>query len=107
MRKKPPNNYREMPEVRAAYEEGGKSIGRAIMWDLSKEEYFWKLIKGIGLWPRWYLTAFKGLYKDENPKEYKRANMYRFRAGKRKKEMLANEAEIREKADRAVREDLV
>ena len=100
MRKRPPYNYRELPEVREAYEEGGRSLGRAILWDPSKEEYFWNLLKGCDLWPRWYLAAFKGLYSDENPLERKRSikNRYQQKLAKRRK--LDTLEEIREQAAR-------
>lgn len=92
-RKRPPFNYRELPEVREAYEEGGRSFGRAIVHDPTKEEYFWKLLKGVGLWPRWYLDAFRGLYADEHPEEHRRAITKRYRNGKARKRRLRSEQE--------------
>ena len=67
-----PRNWRERPEVFEAYEEGGKSIGRAIHYDVSKENYFWRLLGPLKLWPRWYLLAFRTLWREENPTEAER-----------------------------------
>lgn len=86
-RKRPPRDYRERPEVREAYEEGGRSIGRSIVHDPTKEEYYWKILGPLKMWPRWYLDAFRGLYADENPKEHQRAIKKRYdqkRARKRR-----------------------
>lgn len=80
-----PRNYKEQPAVREAYEEGGRSIGRAILYQPDREAYFWNLLKGLDLWPRWYLLAFKGLYCEENPLEHRRAVKNRYRKGKRLK----------------------
>lgn len=59
-------------EVIPAYEEGGEAIGRALMYDNSKESYYWALVSGLGLWPRWYLSAFKTLYRERNKTEMER-----------------------------------
>ena len=64
-----PRNYKNDPDLRAAYEEGGRAIGRIIMHHPEREEYLWKLLKGVKLWPRWYLLGFKGLYSMEHPAE--------------------------------------
>lgn len=69
------------------------------MWDLSKEEYFWDLVKGIGLWPRWYLTAFKGFYGDENPKEQKAVKMKRYRRKLAKAKKRATLEGVRKRAN--------
>lgn len=74
-----------MPEVFEAYEEGGTSIGRAILHDRSREEYFWRILGGLKLWPRWYLMAFMTLYKEQNPKEAKAVKMRDYRRRKRKR----------------------
>ena len=92
-RKRPPFNYREIPEVREAYEEGGRSIGRAIVHDPTKEEYFWKLLGPVNLWPRWYLDAFRGLYADEHPAEHQRLIKRRYEQKKARERRLRSEQE--------------
>lgn len=82
-----PRNYKQNPELRAAYEEGGRAIGRMILYDPDREEYFWKLVKGLGLWPRWYLLGFKGLYCEENPVERQRVLDRRCRRKKRNRRL--------------------
>ena len=99
MRKRPPNGYREDLEFQAAYEEGGRSIGRAIMWDKSQEVYFWNLLKGIDLWPRWYLVAFKNVYSTENPTEYRRARARRYSKRLAKEKTRATLEGVRQKAN--------
>ena len=99
MGKRPPTGYRDDPELRAAFEEGGRAIGRAIMWNPEQEDYFWKTLKGIGLWPRWYLTAFKNLYADENPRELRRSVKNRYRRKLAKRKARANLEEVRRKAN--------
>lgn len=54
------------------------------MYDPDREEYFWKLLRGLKLWPRWYLLGFKGLYGEENPLERQRVIQARMRRKKRK-----------------------
>lgn len=83
-----PRNFREQPAVREAYDEGGRSIGRAILHNPEQEEYFWSLLKGLDLWPRWYLSAFKKLYCDENPREHRASIKNRYQRKKRRKERL-------------------
>ena len=78
-----PLDYKQDPELRAAYEEGGRAIGRMIMHDPDREQYFWKLMGPLKLWPRWYLLGFKGLYSEENPMEAKRVIKRRYRRKKR------------------------
>lgn len=79
-----PLDYKQDPELRAAYEEGGRAIGRMIMHDPDREEYFWKLMGPLKLWPRWYLLGFKGLYSEENPLERQRVIKRRCRRKKRR-----------------------
>ena len=78
-----PLDYKQDPELRAAYEEGGRAIGRMIMHYPDREEYFWKLMRPLKLWPRWYLLGFKGLYSEENPLERQRVIEGRYRRKKR------------------------
>lgn len=86
--KRPPNGYKSDPVVREAYEEGGRAIGRMILHYPDREEYFWKLMSPLKLWPRWYLLAFKGLYSEENPLERKRVIKRRYERKKRKHDRL-------------------
>ena len=88
MMKGVPRNYKTDPDLRAAYEEGGRAIGRMIMHDPDREEYFWKLLKPLKLWPRWYLLGFKGLYAEENPLESRRVIDARMRRKKRQKRLM-------------------
>ena len=63
-----------------AYEEGGEAIGRAIMYDPGKEPYYWSLVGGTGIWPRWYLKCFATLYRQAHRREYegwKKSRQYR------------------------------
>jgi len=55
---------------REAYEQGGKAIGRLMLWSPEKEPELWKLVSGTRIWPRWYLSAFRTHYIAENPTEY-------------------------------------
>ena len=64
-----PKDWRQHEELFEAYEEGGKSIGRAIAYDTSKEAYFWKLLGPLKLWPRWYLLTFRTIWRERNPRE--------------------------------------
>ena len=57
-------------EVVPAYEEGGRAIGRAIMYDPAAEDQIWGFIVGTSIWPKWYLKCFATLYREENVKEY-------------------------------------
>ena len=65
-----PRDWKTRPEFMEAYEECGRSIGKSIMHDAEKEAYFWEMLGGLKLWPRWYLFAFRAMYRLENPREY-------------------------------------
>ena len=84
--KRLPRNWRTDQDLIDAYEEGGISIGRAIMYDADKEPYFWSLVGPLKLWPRWYLAGFRALYRDRNPTELRRMKRRLERAAKRKRE---------------------
>jgi hypothetical protein len=84
MMKGVPRNYKTDPDLRAAYEEGGRAIGRMILHDPDREEYLWKLLGSLKLWPRWYLLGFKGLYCEENPAERRRVIERRYNRKKRR-----------------------
>lgn len=79
-----PRNWRQHEDLFEAYEEGGKSIGRAIAYDVSKEGYFWKLLGPLKLWPRWYLLTFRTIWRERNMKEAMRIK--RRAMAKRKRE---------------------
>ena len=53
-------------------------MGRAIMYDNSKEAMFWDILGPLELWPRWYLFAFATLYREANVAEYNRAKANRW-----------------------------
>ena len=81
-----PRNWREDARFMEAYEDVGRSIGRSIMYDESMEDYYWKLLKPIENWPRWYLFRFKVLYGKENPVEYWKVRERRYARRKQKGE---------------------
>ena len=87
---KRPKNWRE--EVTPVYLEEGQAIGRMIMHDRDKEPYFWQLIGGTGLWPRWYLMAFATLYRQSHMTEYNTLKS-RWNRGKAKKKAMKEEQE--------------
>jgi hypothetical protein len=71
MERRPPG-WTNDANVRLAYEEGGRGIGKALLWNPSQEPEIWNLIDGTDLWPRWYLSAFRSMYIAENRLEYRR-----------------------------------
>lgn len=85
-------------QARTAYLEGGRAIGRQILYDPLAESRVWKLVGGLKLWPRWYLKAFARLYAEENPSEYERIRKKRYRQHKTKESNLAKLSETREQA---------
>ncbi len=85
MRKKVLENYSQDQDLIAAYEEGGKAIGRLLTHDPTQEEYLWKLLGGVKLWPRWYLEGFRLLYRDEHPREHRNAVVRRYRHRRKKR----------------------
>ena len=88
---------RQREEAREAYEEGGRAMGRQIMYDPSAEARLWKMLSGLGLWPRWYLKAFAALYREENPTEYERVRKRRYRSRKRKEARPGEMKKLRDK----------
>lgn len=68
--KRRPRGWKKDPKVYEAYEEGGRAIGKTLLWSKGREPMIWSLIAGTSIWPRWYLSAFRTLYIRENPKEY-------------------------------------
>jgi hypothetical protein len=78
MGRKDPRNYKQDQDLIAAYEEGGRAIGKMILHTPDREEYLWKLLKGVKLWPKWYLYGFRCLYRDENPVEARRVIARRY-----------------------------
>ena len=63
------------------------------------EEYFWGLVKKLDLWPRWYLTAFKNLYADENVTEYRRVRKKRYQRKLAKAKTRATLEGVRQQAN--------
>lgn len=93
---KKPRGWKSDPKLREAYEEGGRGVGRQLLHDKSMEPKLWALLSGTGVWPRWYLSAFRSLYIKENPKEYRNWRRRRERARGRAKKyatMLGNPLE--------------
>ena len=52
------------------YREGGEAIGRLLNYHPEEEPRIWLLVAGTGIWPRWYLMAFRSIWRLENPKEF-------------------------------------
>ena len=52
------------------YREGGEAIGRLLNYHPEEEPRIWSLVAGTNIWPRWYLTAFKSIWRMENPREF-------------------------------------
>ncbi len=80
-----PRGWKSDPRVRDAYEEGGRGVGRQLLHDKSKEPQIWKLLGGTGVWPRWYLSAFRTMYIKENPREYRNWRARRERQREKRK----------------------
>ena len=74
---KKPRGWTKNKAMWAAYEEGGRAIGKRLLWDKSAEPKIWSLIAGTDIWPRWYLMAFRYCYIQENPLENMRWKNYR------------------------------
>ena len=77
-------SQRQKDQAREAYLEGGRAIGRQLIYNPNAESGLWKLVGSLKLWPRWYLQAFARLWAEENPTEYERVRKRRYRKGKRK-----------------------
>ena len=95
-----PRDWRVNAEFVAAYEEGGEAMGRALMYNPEKEEYFWSLLGGLGLWPRWYLKGFKAMYRSLHPTEANTLKVRNRRRNKRKREQSGMMDAYREQANR-------
>ncbi len=57
-------------EAEPFYREGGEAIGRLLNYHPEEEPRVWLLVAGTGIWKRWYLMAFKALWRLENQLEY-------------------------------------
>jgi hypothetical protein len=57
-------------EAEPFYREGGEAIGRLLNYHPEEEPRVWLLVAGTGIWKRWYLQAFKSIWRLENPQEY-------------------------------------
>lgn len=62
--------HRMRAEAEPFYREGGEAIGRLLNYHPEEEPRVWLLVAGTGIWKRWYLMAFKALWRLENPQEY-------------------------------------
>ncbi len=85
MGRKDPRNYSQDQGLIDAYREGGQAIGKLLTHDPSQEEYLWKLLKDVKLWPKWYLHGFRCLYRDEHPREHANAVKRRYLRKKKKR----------------------
>lgn len=61
---------RRREEAMPFYREGGEAIGRLLNYHPEEEPRIWSLVAGTGIWPRWYLMAFRSIWRLENPKEF-------------------------------------
>ena len=52
------------------YREGGEAVGELLSAYPEREPEIWALVAGTGIWKRCYLTAFKSIWRRENPKAY-------------------------------------
>ena len=84
--KKKPEGWKQLS--RPAYEEGGKSIGRMMLWHPEMEPKIWKWIGGTGIWPRWYLSAFRTHYIKDHQDDYFRWKDAQARARRKAKRKL-------------------
>lgn len=91
-------SQRQKDQARSAYEEGGRAIGRQLIYNPGAEPGLWRLVGSLKLWPRWYLQAFARLWADENPTEYERIRKRRYRKGKNKIQSAENVENSREQA---------
>ena len=97
-----PSDWETNEDFLEAYAEAGESIGKALIHDPDKEPYFWSLLGGIGLWPRWYLKAFQAKYKQEHRSEYNVAKNMRYKRRKAKERRLVECDHTREAANAAM-----
>ena len=91
-------SQQQKEQARPAYEEGGRGVGRQLIYNPSAEPSLWKMLGSLKLWPRWYLQAFARLWADENPTEYERIRKRRYRKGKRKDDEAVTLKATREQA---------
>ncbi|WGL30661.1 hypothetical protein SCRES3_gp4 [Synechococcus phage S-CRES3] len=61
---------RRREEAMPFYREGGEAIGRLLNYHPEEEPRIWSLVAGLGLWQRWYLLAFRSIWRLENPREF-------------------------------------
>ena len=61
---------RRREEAMPFYREGGEAIGRLLNYNPEEEPRIWSLVAGLDLWPRWYLMAFRSIWRLENPREF-------------------------------------
>lgn len=91
-------SQRQKDQARPSYEEGGRAIGRQLIYNPAAEAGLWRLVGSLKLWPRWYLQAFARLWAEENPTEYERIRKRRYRKGRRKVEDAERVQTTREQA---------
>lgn len=61
---------RKRAEAEPFYREGGEAIGKLLNYHPTEEPRIWALVAGTGIWKRWYLMAFKSIWRLENVREY-------------------------------------
>lgn len=57
-------------EAEPFYREGGEAIGELLCRHPEREPMVWSLVAGTGIWKRWYLRAFKAIWRLENRQAY-------------------------------------
>lgn len=89
-------------EAEPFYREGGEAIGRLLSYNPEKEPQVWALVAGTGIWKRWYLAAFKSIWRKEHPQEYNALKAARERRKRRNKTWARKLEAMREAAKAAM-----
>ena len=97
-----PRGWTKCPKLRAAYEEGGESLGRLMLWEPERAKKAWKLISGTGIYPRWYLDGFRYHFVQDHPTEYRRWKKRRYEGRLRAKAKAVRLEESRRHGREAV-----
>lgn len=76
---------RLIEEAMPFYREGGEAVGELLSAHPEREPEIWALVAGTGIWKRYYLVAFRSIWRRENPQAYTnmKAKRHRDRKGAR------------------------
>lgn len=86
----------------AAYDEGGRAIGKLLAHEPHREPEVWALVSGTGIWKRWYLKCFVSWWRLENPLEYNRIKQARYQGRCSRKKQAAKLEASREASSEAM-----